>query len=403
MSNTQYHRDISEKVSGLTGHYPAFLLTGARQTGKTTLLRKLFREYRYVTLDVPAEAQLAEQDPAAFFQRWPPPLLVDEVQYAPALFRHLKVAIDQTPEPGRFILTGSQKFTLMQNVTESLAGRVGLLELETLSVHELGADFESYVRNRSLSQALVRGFYPQLWKQPTLESQDFYRSYLSTYIERDVRQLLNIGSLRDFDRFMRVCATRSGQLLNRSALARDVGVANKTINAWLSVLEASNQLALLEPYFANVGKRVVKSPKLYFTDPGLVAFLLGIDGDNFLSSPHLGALWETFVFSELRKSLRLLRPAASLWFYRDTQMEVDFVIATGGKLHLAEAKWHAHPSERDFATMERVAGFLPQVAEHHTVISSNARSYPFGRHRVVSGAALHDFVASETLRSINGS
>ena len=327
MSTIRFKREISETVLRLAAHFPAVVLTGARQTGKTTLLRGLFPAHNYVSLDLPSEAQLAEDAPEQFLARHPAPVLVDEVQYAPALFRHLKTAIDGSREQnGQYILTGSQKFSLMREVADSLAGRCGIAELEALSGHELAASYADVEKTAGIASVLVRGFMPQLWKDIELLPVDFFRSYQATYLERDVRQLLNVSSLRDFDRFMRAAALRSGQLLNKTELAREVGVSSKTINEWLSVLEASNQISLLEPYFANVGKRLVKSPKLYFNDVGLLCFLLGLNEASVTHSYLIGAIWETLCCAELRKYLRAQAPEAKLWFYRDQAREVDFVI-----------------------------------------------------------------------------
>ena len=393
----RYQRALSDKILSLANHFPAIVLTGARQTGKTTLLRSLFPNHTYVSLDLPADAQMAEVSPDTFLKRYPAPLLIDEVQYAPGLFRHLKVAIDkQRQDNGQFILTGSQKFTLMKEVSDSLAGRVALLELEPFSVAELGEDFQATLAKKGVASVIARGLYPQLWKNPDMPSVDFYRSYLSTYIERDVRQILNISSLRDFDRFMRVCASRTGQLINKTDIAKEVGVSPKTINDWLSVLEASNQIVLLEPYFRNIGKRVVKSPKLYFTDCGLVSFLLGLNNESLLGSSSLGAVWETFVFAELRKHLSLSSPEASLWFYRDQLKEVDFLVNHGSRFLLADAKWKETPTSSDFKNLMDVATFLPDANERLSLITSNQKSFPLAENlQVVSGFSIGDLLQTQ--------
>lgn len=372
-----YDRDIAEKIRELANHFPAIVLTGSRQTGKTTLLKSLFPNHTYVSLDLPADSQLAEESPDTFLEKYPPPILIDEVQYAPKLFRHLKIQIDSHKErKGEFILTGSQKFTLMKEVSDSLAGRIALLELEPFSTHEIKGVFHEFLKEKSIASFLCRGMYPELWDNVAMPRADFYRSYFATYIERDVRQVLNISSLRDFDRFMRVCATRTGQLLNKTSIAKDVGVSPKTINDWVSILQASNQITLLEPYFKNIGKRIVKSPKLYFTDTGLVTFLLGLNEDTLLSSPHLGAVWETFVLAELRKALFLRYPEATLWFYRDQLKEVDFLIQFGSKLHLADAKWNEVPNKRHFESLIAVKSFFEEADEEILIFSTNMNSFP---------------------------
>lgn len=374
-------------MTRLAAHFPAVVVTGARQTGKTTLLTKLFPDHGYVSLDLPAEAQLAEEDPGTFLARHPPPLLVDEVQYAPRLFRYLKVEIDRDRSAnGRFILTGSQKLNLMREVSDSLAGRCGVLELEALTVHELGEVFAEREAAEGAAEMLVRGFMPQLWKDLVLCPADYFRAYQATYLERDVRQFLNVASLRDFDRFMRAAAVRSGQLLNKTELGKEVGVSTKTINAWLGVLEATNQITVLEPWFVNVGKRLAKTPKLYFNDVGLLCFLLGLNRDVVAESYLIGAIWETFVFGELRRYLRVDAPEATVWFYRDQSREVDFVIDRGARLTLAEAKWKEYPAERDFEQAKAVHALLPRSRWPVMVLCRAPQSHPAGKNTLAVNA-----------------
>lgn len=346
--------------------FPAVVLTGARQTGKTTLLRMCFPEHHYVALDRPLDAEMAESDPDAFFALHPPPLILDEVQHAPGVFRHVKRIIDgRRREKGLFLLTGSQKFTLMGAVAESLAGRVGVLALEGLSLHEI-CQAEPLPTWFAL---LSRGGFPELWAEAGRSGRDFLQSYVATYLERDVRQISAIGSLRDFERFLRACALRTGQLLNRSELARDVGISVPTATQWLGILEASNQVRLLEPWFGNVGKRLVKTPKLYVADPALANLFLGIREEDLSTSPSTGALFETFIFAELRKRLEAAGSSATLWFYRDqAQREVDFVVETGHALSLVECKWTATPSGADARRLKLVSEvFAAARARRHQV------------------------------------
>lgn len=355
-----YKREISGQIRALSHQFPVTVVTGARQTGKTTLLRELFPEHHYVSLDLPSAAELAEREPELFLTQHPAPLLVDEVQYAPGLFRHLKIAVDSDRHSmGRFVLTGSQKFTLMKAVSDSLAGRCALVELETLSFEEISQHVQYPIQVNELTRAIVRGGFPDLWRDTGIDSSAFYRAYLSTYLERDVRQILNVISLRDFERFLRACAARSAQLLDKAGLARDVGVSSKAINDWLSVLQASNQIQLLEPYFENVGKRLIKSPKLYLSDTGLLCYLLGLDERSLPQSPYLGAVWESAVYAQLRKQRDSLGDRSTLWFYRDAQQrEVDFLISVGTERHLIEAKWTENPSVRDSQSLQAVATIL---------------------------------------------
>src|SRR5437773_6895654 len=226
-------------------------------------------------------------------------MIVDEVQYAPGLFRHLKVTVDASrTRNGQFLLTGSQKFTLMKSVSESLAGRADITELETLSFGEI----HSIRPSTTIETIIVRGGFPELHANPDIDQVAFYNSYLATYLERDVRSLANVGNLRDFERFLRACALRSANLLNKADLARDVGIAPSTANHWLSTLDASGQVVLLEPWFSNRTKSIVKSPKLYLADTGLLCALLNIGSEDALhQSAAVGSIWETFVVAQLRR------------------------------------------------------------------------------------------------------
>jgi len=335
---------------------PVVVLTGARQTGKTSTFLRLFPKHALVSLDLPAEAEQAEKEPGTFLQRHPPPVLIDEVQYAPGLFRHLKVAVDaQRTRNGQFLLTGSQKFTLMKNVSESLAGRADIVELETLSF----AEIQAALPQTGIERAIARGGFPELYANPDIDSVAFYNSYLATYLERDVRSLTNVGSLRDFERFLRACALRSANLLNKADLARDVGIAPSTANHWLSMLEASGQIVMLEPWFSNRTKSIVKSPKLYLSDTGLLCALLSIRSEEALrQSPAAGAVWETFVFAQLRDRERRAGRTGSLFFWRDRTREVDFLVDEGGRLELFEAKWTELPDVGNTVNLDFVRNVI---------------------------------------------
>jgi predicted AAA+ superfamily ATPase len=356
-------RDVEPRLQRSARTRPVVVLTGARQTGKTSTLLRLFPNHEFVSLDLPTEAEQAEKEPENFLRRHPSPVIVDEVQYAPGLFRHLKVAVDASrTRNGQFLLTGSQKFTLMKNVSESLAGRTDLLELETLSL----AEIRGALPQTGLDTAIVRGGFPELHANPDIDHVTSYNSYLATYLERDVRSLANVGNLRDFERFLRACALRSGNLLNKADLARDVGIAPSTANHWLSTLEASGQVVLLEPWFSNRTKSIVKSPKLYLADTGLLCALLNIRSEDALrQSPAAGAIWETFVFAQLRARERRAARAGSLFFWRDRTREVDFVVDIGGQLELFEAKWTELPSESDAVNLD----FVRKVVGKAWVIS----------------------------------
>jgi len=345
----EYPRSIAAKLKELARFFPAIVVSGARQSGKTFLVQKTFPRHQYVSLDLPSVAEQAERNPSEFLRYHPAPLVVDEVQYAPGLFRHLKAEIDRTRHAmGRYILTGSQQFVLMKGVSDSLAGRCAVVYLENLSREEIGAVRPIAETRKALLALMVRGQFPELWRVPSLPGKDFYAAYLATYLERDVRQILNVTSLRDFERFIRMLAARSGNMLNKSDVARDVGVSVKAVGDWLSVLQASGQIILLEPWFVSFGKRIVKTPKVYFRDSGLLCFLLNLDETTLGSSSHLGAAWETLVFAEMRKLNQMGSHPVNLWYYRDQRArEIDFVLERGGRLALVECKWREHPEAAD--------------------------------------------------------
>lgn len=353
---------------------PVVILTGARQTGKTSTLRRLFPDHSFVSLDLPTEAEQAEKEPDSFLRRHGPPVIIDEVQYAPGLFRHLKTAVDaHRTRNGQFLLTGSQKFTLMKNISESLAGRADIAELETLS----WAEIRGALPQTRLEPAIVRGGFPELYANPEIDPVSFYNSYIATYLERDVRSLANVGSLRDFERFLRACALRSANLLNKADLARDVGIAPSTVNQWLSVLEASGQVVLLEPWFSNRTKSIVKSPKLYLADSGLLCALLNIRSEEaLLQAPATGAIWETFVFAQLRARGRDAGRTNTLFFWRDRTREVDFVVDIAGKLELYEAKWTEVPTAADGVNLEFVRNLLGKRVAGRAVVCRTRNSFP---------------------------
>ena len=370
-------RDVEPRLHRSARTRPVVVLTGARQTGKTSTFRRLFPDHAFISLDLPTEAEQAEKEPQTFLRRHAPPVIIDEVQYAPALFRNLKVAVDENrSKHGQYLLTGSQKFSLMKSVSESLAGRADIVELETLSFAEIRAALPE----TTVEFTIVRGGFPELYANPAIDHVAFYNSYLATYLERDVRSLANVGSLRDFERFLRACALRSANLLNKADLARDVGIAPSTANHWLSTLEASGQIVLLEPWFSNRTKSIIKSPKLYLADSGLLCALLNIQTEQALrDSPAAGAVWETYVFAQLRARERRAGRVNSLFFWRDRTREVDFVTEIGGRLELFEAKWAEIPGADDTANLR----FVRDVVGKSKVISGavicrTPNSYPLG-------------------------
>jgi hypothetical protein len=335
-------REISGLVERANSQRPALLLTGARQTGKSSLLKHLFPEHNSVSLDVPLEARQASEGGEFFLDTHGTPLVIDEIQYAPEIFRHLKVRIDENRQAnGQYVMTGSQKFSLMKGVSESLAGRISILNLHSLSASELVTHYKTELSPSQTLEWLVKGGYPEIYEH-NLDPHRFFSDYIATYIERDVRQLLNIRHVREFDQFMRLLAIRSGQIFSMSRIATEVGVSTHTIKSWIAVLEASNIIYLLQPYYQNFGKRIIKSPKLYFLDTGLLCYLVNIQSVNQLgSNPLLGAFYETYAFGQLLRSLHNRGKADEIYYFRDKDgREIDFLIPEGNRLHLYECKWN---------------------------------------------------------------
>lgn len=356
---------------------PVLVFTGARQTGKTSLARRLFPQHDFVTLDLPSEAEQAESDPAAFLSRHPPPVIIDEVQYAPGLFRHLKTVVDQhRARAGDFLLTGSQPLGLMRTVSDSLAGRAEILELEPLSFAEAKAARPEL----SVEEFLLRSGFPELHAHPEIDARGFLQSYVATYLERDLRQMLQVASLGDFERFLRASALRSAQLLNRADLSRDIGISGSTAAAWIASLQATHQIALLEPWYGNAGVSLAKRPKLYLRDAGMAAFLCGVHTlAELRASPLAGALWETLVCAEIRRAQSNRHGRWHFNFWRDRSREADFLLHRGGRFQLADAKWTELPRARDAAGLGKVAAALPDGAvSGMSLICRTPNPFPLG-------------------------
>lgn len=333
-------RDYSEKIKEAVKTRPVILLTGIRQAGKSSLLQRLFTDAEYVTLDRMILAEEAEENPTVFLDRFKNQVIIDEIQYAPSLFRDLKIVVDENRKiKGKWILTGSQQFILMRHVSESLAGRVRILNLGTLSAKELNRT--NLLKNKR--DLLWKGGFPEIWAEK-LDAKEFFEDYIQTYLERDLKQILNVTNLRDFRRFLSLLAIRVGQLLNYSEISKEVGVAVNTIKAWVNALEVSGLIILLPPYYNNLGKRLIKAPKLYFCDNGLACTLLNIDSlDTLGKSLHLGNIWENFVLSEHLKEGFV--PGKDIFYFRDTNgVEIDFVIEKEGEVFLVEAKHSERPN-----------------------------------------------------------
>lgn len=328
-------RHAAATLQRLALGFPVLAITGPRQAGKTTLARALFGHKPYVSLENPDEREFALTDPKRFLARFTHGAVLDEVQRCPALLSWLQTLVDERQHMGDFVLTGSAQFDLMAGITQSLAGRVGRLELLPLSGAELGHER----LGSDLDTLLLKGGYPTLYDRD-VRPEDWFPNYVNTYVERDVRQLLAVRDLTQFQRFVRMCAARSGQLLNLAALGADCGVSAVTVRQWLSVLETSYLVMQLQPYHTNFGKRLTKTPKLYFLDVGLMAWLLGLrDAQTLATHGARGALFETWVVSELVKQRLNAGQRAELFFWRDnTGHEVDVVYETPQGLQGMEIK-----------------------------------------------------------------
>jgi len=337
-------RDAFNTLRGLARGFPIVAVTGPRQSGKTTLARQAFAELPYVNLEDLDTRELAQSDPRRFLARHVEGAIFDEVQRVPALMSYLLGAADAGTRMGRFVLTGSQQFGLMDGITQSLAGRVGMLTLLPLSNAELAAAGARAgdAQRHSLENRLWRGGFPALYAahRQDVEPAHWFAAYVATYIERDVRQVLNVGNLLTFQRFVSMCAARSGQLLNLHSLASDCGISQPTARQWLTVLQASHLVSLLAPHHRNFGKRLVKTPKLYFLDSGLLCYLLRIASpDDLYTHAMRGAVFETWVVAEALKHRYNLGLPPDLHFWRDNHgLEIDLVFEHASRLHAVECK-----------------------------------------------------------------
>ena len=371
-----YRRSIEQVINEYKEQFPILLLTGPRQVGKSTLFKELFQaEYKYFSLDDPILKEQIVNDPRLFLKNNPEKLIIDEVQYAPSIFPYLKMKVDENREDGMYLMTGSQAFVLMKNVSETLAGRVGILELQGISLREqFDIEFnrpfipnEEYIAERekkiteytNLWQRIHRGYMPELIFNDRKKWEFFYSSYVQTYIERDVRDLINISDESKFLKFMISLASRSGELLNYGAVANEVGISNETVKRWVSVLRTSRIIYLLEPYYNNHLKRVIKTPKIYFMDVGLLAYLTKWPTPETLANgAKAGNIFETFIISEIVKSYLnagIINPP--LYFYRDKdKKEIDLIIEEAEKIYPIEIKMSASPNKemaKNFSVLKR--------------------------------------------------
>lgn len=353
-------RTLSDTIKRSLRTFPVTLITGPRQSGKTTLLKEYFNEtYDYVSLDRPDIRERALVDPLGFLKENHAPIIIDEIQNVPELLNYIKAAVDDDRKPGQWLLSGSQNFSLMQGMSETLAGRISILTLLPFSFAEslgfgnrncsieavldnlISIEYKDERKKRSeLAEQILRGMYPEICFNKNVDRQLWCSGYIQTYLERDVRQIVNVGDLSLFTRFLRLCASRTGTILNMSEFSRSLGVSSPTIRRWLSILEASYQVFLLPPYHRNFGKRIVKSPKLYFLDTALATYLIGLhDSEPLLKGPMIGKLFETMVVNEFIKMFYHRGERPNLYYFRSKAgVEIDLLIERNMRLYPMEIK-----------------------------------------------------------------
>ncbi len=359
-------RTIKPAMDVFLKKYPILVLTGPRQSGKTTFLRSQFPDYSYVNLESPDIRNYALKDPGGFLAEYDKYAIFDEVQRAPELFSYLQTKVDEDQIMGQYILSGSQNFHLMRNITQSLAGRVALFKLFPFDVQEMrlaGWLDDDYAVN------LQKGFYPAIYNR-NIPTKAFYANYIQTYVERDLTELLQVKDMKQFRNFIALCAARTGQLLNLNSLANECGISQPTAKSWISVLETSYIVYQLQPYHSNFNKRITKSSKLYFYDTGLLCFLLKInDGSSLKISPYKGNLFENFVLNEYIKQNYHQNMLLDLWFWRDAVgHEVDIIWQENEKLNLVEVKASETIMPDMFKGLSYFEKFLPDQIESKTLI-----------------------------------
>ncbi len=386
-------RQLAEKLTVLAKQFPVIALLGPRQSGKTTLSKEIFKDYNYVSLEELDQRDFAKTDPKGFLKTHSNShgLIIDEVQHVPELLSYIQTIVDETQKPGSFILTGSQNLLINQDVSQTLAGRVAILTLLPLSIQELK---QSNILPDSLDEAIFNGFYPRIHAQQ-ISPDDWYASYVQTYVERDVRQIQNVSDLSVFRRFMKLCAGRVGQILHVKSLADDCGVSPSTVNVWLSLLEASFIVFLLRPHFRNFNKRLIKMPKLYFYDVGLASHLLDIKSPKDVTSHFAkGGLFESMVLSDLLKGQLNKGHLPNIYFWRDkTHLEIDCIIEDGQNLTPLEIKAGQTLSHEYFSALAKWAKLAGHAPSKGILVYGGDQSQTRKEGQVVSWRNLGEGVA----------
>ncbi|MFZ4708189.1 MAG: ATP-binding protein [Bacteroidales bacterium] len=384
------NRSLTNELLRLGTKYPVITITGPRQSGKTTLVQSVFKEHQYVTFENPDVRQRALSDPAGFFLPDTRNMILDEVQHVPQLLSYIQEITDRNKINGQFVLTGSQSMLLSEKVSQSLAGRTAVLKLFPFDLQELTSSVTA--NHKTYEELIFRGFYPRIYDQH-IEPADFYPFYFETYVQRDIRQILNIRDLNQFSNFVRLCAGRTGQILDYSSLAKDSGISVNTAKGWISLLEASYIICLLHPYYNNFSKRIIKSPKLFFTDTGLAAWLLNIREPVQLETHYLkGGLFENFVVMELYKQRIHSAKTPNLWFFRDNNGNEIDCISEGNALSLIEiksARTFREDSLKGIKFIDRIATNQPV---EKIIISGGDESFQFKGHKVISWRDLNGIV-----------
>ena len=386
-------RDIVESLNRLRSKYPILAVTGPRQSGKTTLLRHLFPDYQYVTLENPDIRERALSDPNGFLNTYSQRVIFDEVQQVPQLFSYLQGKVDNDKQMGQYVLSGSQNFQLLQSITQSLAGRVALFKLMPFSFHELE---EGNLLDIHWHEAAFKGFYPALYDR-NIDPTDFYRNYVETYLERDVRQLVNVRDLRQFRLFLKYCAGHVGQMLNLQKIANEVGISQPTAQSWLTVLETSYIVFTMSPYYRNFNKRLVKAPKLYFYDTGLVCYLLEMTRPNDLVNYYQrGAIFENLLIAELYKHQFHTYQKNDFYFWRDSNdLEVDILFEETANLKIAKIKSSETINSSFFNNMQKFSKIAVETTLQPFLLYGGSESFEHLSTQVLSWRSVRNFLKKE--------